>query len=277
MAKKLKVDPELQKRAEQSVKETANLRDFAYHGEVDLGKTWAITISVHRDSGLLDQSNYAVIKKDMEERFPNDVSDERFNHWAVGWVDHLLVRMLDGKGNVTPAGIAILEWQDRLSDYPVADESDYSERETEATIENIMSEGRIDRKMAEEVYGWLWDHNERALENRDDQGGYPSEEAIEAALEGLGYVWDEETEEWKEPEEENPSQLRLFGKGEESKKGFEKKYPLLQQHLKEGNIFIDKREYVGKASDGREVLIGTVGMEDSLEDYLKHFPGPDLW
>lgn len=76
--------PDYQKLAEEAVKETAGLRDFAYTGEVDLGRTWAITFSVNRDSDLLGQSNYQTIKDGLEKQFPKDVSDERFNNWAVG-------------------------------------------------------------------------------------------------------------------------------------------------------------------------------------------------
>jgi len=187
-----------QSEAEQAVKESAKLRasrDFSYHGEVDLGQTRAMTFSQNRDSGIREQSNYAAVKEDLEKRFPNDVSDERFNHFAVGWVDHLLVRMLDKKGKVTKAGIAALEWKDRLDDYPIADEEDLSRRELEATLDNIRHEGGLDEDTAQKVYDWLSEHEPRALENRDDKGGYPSDEQIETALKGLGLMEPEEGEE----------------------------------------------------------------------------------
>lgn len=184
-----------QKLAEEAVKETAGLKDFSYSGEVDLGGTWAITFSVNRDSGILEQSNYATIKGDLEKRFPKDVSDERFNHWAVGWVDHLLVRMLDKQGKVTKAGIASLEWQERLESYPVVDEEDYSRMELEATFENIKFEGGLDEDTAQKVYDWLSEHESRELESSDDKGAYPSKEAIERALKGLGLMELEEDEE----------------------------------------------------------------------------------
>jgi hypothetical protein len=37
------------------------------------------------------------------------------------------------------------------------------------------------------VYGWLSDHDCSAIENRDDRGGYPSEDQLRAAFEALGY------------------------------------------------------------------------------------------
>lgn len=213
-------DPKYQEEAEQSVKETAGLRDFGYSGDLPLGKTWGFTFGRSRDSTLLEESNFEVVEKDLKERFPEDVETVHSSHWAVGWVDELAVRMLDDKGKVTPAGAAALEWKDGLSDYPVADDADYSKREYEATIQNIMSEGRIDEEMASDVFGWLWDNNQRAVENSDDTGGYPTSEQIEEALKGLGYTQDEETEEWKAPEKpyDDPSQLKLPGMGTRKRK-----------------------------------------------------------
>lgn len=204
-----------QSEAEQAVKESAKLmasKDFSYRGELPLGYTWAITVSQNRDSGLREQSNYSAIKEDLEKRFPDDVSDRRFSHWAVGWVDHLLVRMLDKKGKVTKAGIASLEWRDRLDDYPVADDEDLSRRELEATLDNIKFEGGFDEDTTQKVYDWLSEHEPRALENRDDKGGYPSKEQIETALKALGLMEPEEGEEPPPPPRyvDPPEQRRFW-------------------------------------------------------------------
>jgi hypothetical protein len=90
---------------------------------------WAATVSRHRDSDPLAVSNYVVIYQDMIQRFPEDVEDHRFSHFAVGWIDHLFVRIYDANGEFTPAFDAIIEWEQRLSDYPVADEEHFSETE----------------------------------------------------------------------------------------------------------------------------------------------------
>jgi hypothetical protein len=63
----------------------------------------------------------------MLERFPDDVEAHTFRHWAVGWVDHLFVRIHDERGEITPAFASIMEWEERLEEYPVADDDDYSE------------------------------------------------------------------------------------------------------------------------------------------------------
>ena len=128
--------------AERAVKETAQTihdPDTVYRGEHPLGKTWAITFSVNRDSDLLSRTNWDVITADMQKRFPKSTDVERFSHWAVGWVDYFVVRMLDRQGQVTKAGIAALEWQGALENYPIADEEEFSKREFEESHEAIQS------------------------------------------------------------------------------------------------------------------------------------------
>jgi hypothetical protein len=38
-----------------------------------------------------------------------------------------------------------------------------------------------------EVYGWLAEHRDHALENTDDRGGWPDEDDLETAFVELGY------------------------------------------------------------------------------------------
>lgn len=90
---------------------------FAYYGERE---GWFIALSQHRDSDALDRSNWTAITDDMFTRFGDDVAIERMNHWAVGWVEYLLVKPS------TPAVDAALTWKAKLADYPVADEDAYS-------------------------------------------------------------------------------------------------------------------------------------------------------
>jgi hypothetical protein len=105
-----------------------------YTGDLAIGVTWATIVGRHRDSGLLEQSNFDTIKNDLEESFPNDVEVASFGHFAVGWIEELLVRMIDDQGAVTPAGTAAITWKLKLENYPVADEDDFSRREYEATV-----------------------------------------------------------------------------------------------------------------------------------------------
>lgn len=106
-------------------------------------------IGQHRDSDALERSNFQVIYDDLVTRFPDDVEIDRSSHWAVGWHEVILVTALDSKrtfddslpvwnGNypinesdIHPAFLAAMEWQDKLDNYPVADESHYSDLEFE--------------------------------------------------------------------------------------------------------------------------------------------------
>ena len=83
---------------------------------------------------------------------------------------------------------------ERLADYPMLDEEDYSRLEYEATLENfadaawrLKGEYDLPEGWEGDVFSWFWEHNQRAVENRDDQGGYPEEDDLRDAFEALGY------------------------------------------------------------------------------------------
>lgn len=97
-----------------------------------------LVASQHRDSDALTRSNYRVavrrlLKAAGLEQFPSDadedesvpVYDWRASHWAVGWVEYLMVRP-DAPEAVRAEAQAIA---DALADYPVLDEDDWSELE----------------------------------------------------------------------------------------------------------------------------------------------------
>jgi len=163
--------------------------------DLDDADDWAIFYSHHRDSGLLDQSNAEAVEKELEpftEGDDPDVVVESHSHWAVGHVDGFSVRVFR-HGQITEAFTKYHELSERLADYPVLDEDDYSQREYEATIENIADaawrlrqEFELPEDWAEQVYSWLSEHRCGEIENRDDGGGYPSEEALKEAFKALG-------------------------------------------------------------------------------------------
>ncbi len=164
--------------------------------ELDDADQWAMIYTHNRDSGLLDQSNAAVIAKTMQHFSETDNPDvvfESHNHWAVGHVDGFSVRVFND-GQITEAFKAYHKLAERIAIYPILDECDYSEREVEATFENIADsawrlkdEFNLPDDWIGEVYSWFSDHNERAIDNRDDQGGYPRENELKAAFTALGY------------------------------------------------------------------------------------------
>lgn len=65
-----------------------------------------------------------------------DVTFESHSSWLVGHIDGFSVRVFRD-GQVTEAFRTYHDLAERMDNYPVLDESDYSERKYEATIENI--------------------------------------------------------------------------------------------------------------------------------------------
>jgi hypothetical protein len=171
---------------------------FAWYREREIpdSDAWSIIYTHNRDSGLLDQSNADAIAQAMEpftEGDDPDVVMESHDHWAVGHVDGFSIRVyLDGE--ITEAFRKYHDLMEQLDGYPILDEEDYSRRESEATLENIDDaawrvkyEYSLPDGWEGIVYSWLSDHRQRAIENRDDQGGYPEEDDLRAAFNALGY------------------------------------------------------------------------------------------
>jgi hypothetical protein len=179
-----------------------NWRSFSDFGwsrqyEIDDLDNWAIFYTHNRDSRLLEESNADAINEAMEPFTDGDDPDvvmESHSHWAVGHVDGFSMRVYRA-GVITEAFKTYHELMQQLEDYPILDEEAYSNREYEATIENIGSaaygikdEYELPEGWESEVFSWFWDHRQRAVENRDDQGGYPEEDDLRAAFDALGYA-----------------------------------------------------------------------------------------
>jgi hypothetical protein len=165
--------------------------------EIDDPDDWSIIYTHHRESGLLDQSNTAVIAdalRSLNETENPDVVFESHSHWAVGHVDGFSIRV-NRDGEITEAFRAYHGLMERLEAYPVLDESDYSRREYDAALENIedaawrfKSTYDLHDGWEAEVYEWLSAHRPGAVESKDDRGAYPSEHDLLDAFNGLGYV-----------------------------------------------------------------------------------------
>ena len=165
--------------------------------EVEDADQWAIIYTHNRDSGLLDQSNAKVISKAMAlftEGDDADVVIESHSHWAVGHVDGFSMRVFDGNGEITEAFRKYHELAEAMDSYPILDESDYSERELEATLENIedaawrlKNEFDLPEGWVWQVYDWLSENRSGEVDNTDDQGGYPSETAMREAFNALNF------------------------------------------------------------------------------------------
>jgi hypothetical protein len=164
--------------------------------EMNDAQDWAIIYTHNRDSGLLDQSNAQVIEKALESFTEGDDPDvvmESHSHWAVGHVDGFSIRVFR-TGQITEAFRTYHNLAEAMDQYPILDETDYSNREYEATLENIplaawrlKNQYELPEGWEGEVYSWLSDHRCSALESTDDQGGWPDEDDLEAAFVALGY------------------------------------------------------------------------------------------
>lgn len=171
---------------------------FVWYRDRELKKpeTWSVIYTHNRDSRLLDQSNAAVINKAMLPFSKGDDPDvvfESHNHWAVGHVDGFSIRVFKW-GLITEAFRTYHELAEQMAEYPILDESDYSERELDATFENVneaawrlKGEFTLPDDWQISVYDWLSNHRDHALENVDDQGGWPEEDDLKAAFTALGY------------------------------------------------------------------------------------------
>lgn len=73
---------------------------------------------------------------------------------------------------------------------------DYSRRELEAIMENIKqpswrySMDDWPEDWVGQLYSYFAEHNPRATANRDDQGGYPSDDELNSAIRGMGWSED---------------------------------------------------------------------------------------
>lgn len=191
---------------EEAAKEaTGNWQDFTCFWwcrkkEIEDPENWAIIYTHNRDSGLLDQSNAEVIAQALRpfaDTNDPDMVFESHSHWLVGHVDGFSVRVFKD-GEITEAFRRYHELATSMADYPVLDDTDYSNREYEATLENIpIAAWRLEKQYqlpdnwVGQVYDWFWNNDQSAVENTDDQGGSPSEEQLVDAFTALGFARNE--------------------------------------------------------------------------------------
>ena len=91
----------------------------------------------------------------------------------------------------TSAFLKIVELMLSLEDYPCLDENDYSARqyeETLARIEDCCPSNDWPEDYTKQLFGWLWDNDQMALE---DQGERLTREQVITAAKALGWKVDE--------------------------------------------------------------------------------------
>jgi hypothetical protein len=117
--------------------------DFGYWGPDDMFETWGFCgIDVNNASDTLEESNFEFISNDLMTRFPDDFRIETYRHWLVNQVTRLVCRILYRKGeivdkNITDAFIEAMKWQNKLANYPVANDDHYSDKMFKKSVDDI--------------------------------------------------------------------------------------------------------------------------------------------
>jgi len=165
-----------------------------------------------RDSEHLELSNWESMLKCLTEVDPdgNDYETLEFGHWGPGWYRVAIIRP-GSKAHQEAVRIELA-----LADYPVLDESDFSEREYDAqcealadcirslTIEDDGSE--VDsEQLAAAMFTDMWEHDQPALDRVNQSGGGSiRDNERDACLERLGYVLCED-DVWRPEGETEPA------------------------------------------------------------------------
>ena len=135
-----------------------DMRGMGSEGQED----WRVLpTSITRDSDVLSESNFETAQKILDDA-EVEYEVHRFGHWGPGWFEIIVVEPTE-KG-LTQAG----QIASSLESYPILDESDLSERETEASLENWENWGRsetLDRIVSsfgleEDTRDFLEEHDE---------------------------------------------------------------------------------------------------------------------
>jgi hypothetical protein len=107
--------------------------------------------SVHRDSDILDSANFLAVTNLLNEKYGEEDSDGNWfivhsTHWAVGWVDQIMVRILVDpeigvqENNLTPIFMECMDLFTEIREInPILDESLYDQLVTDEQIREINS------------------------------------------------------------------------------------------------------------------------------------------
>ena len=114
-----------------------------------------VLLSRHRDSGLVEESNFQSALKALNGK-SDTVKIIRAKHWAVGWIEVILIHESDKEA--IEKGIEI---EKSLENYPILDEDDFYERESEKRDE-ILEE--IKKDIANECGSW-WNLSNNATDD----------------------------------------------------------------------------------------------------------------
>jgi len=165
-----------------------------FDGGEKYGKTWAVVQLCGHGAGALALSNFAVISGDLKIHEPAADWEILEALTMFGHLKALGVRLLTEDGQLTSAGLRMVEWYQRLDDYPIADEEHYSNTEQEIAANDIRTgygHEVIDNPPPNWSYHVLYEMGELNYETSPD---YMSHDEIRAAMMVLGYLKSDEPE-----------------------------------------------------------------------------------
>jgi hypothetical protein len=96
-----------------------------------------IVYSRNRDSDILEESNFHSITEELKDH--EGFISPSFNHWLCGWCEIIMMHESDHEGLIKADQLL-----ENLSDYPILDDEDYSERELDSRIESWENWARSD-------------------------------------------------------------------------------------------------------------------------------------
>ena len=135
----------------------SNYSGFDYAG-------WLCGPSRSRDSDILAESNFQTALEMLGGEIEDQIEVRRVGHWACGWFEQIMVKA------TSPKAQELFEIHKSLKQYPVLDESDFSEREYESYYEYA----KVSAKSVGQVLANLTGLDEETAE---------SEEMIQVAIE----------------------------------------------------------------------------------------------
>lgn len=173
-----------------------------YYNEDD-SLLWGIWYYSNRDSSLLEQANGDYIEnhwyKEHEFNKSDNIRLERHNHWAVGYVDGLSIKVYKDDTKVEYTDEFELFYNEiihPLQDYPVLNDEIYSQLEYDTLTENIRQCLQFDCKFdlidnlpdeyLENIQNMLWDKYNEDCENLDNHWLMP--EHLQDICTQLGYI-----------------------------------------------------------------------------------------
>jgi hypothetical protein len=87
---------------------------------------WLVApVILTRDSQILEESNYHTLRKQLDAANSDDWAAMEFGHWACGWFKIIVVRPGSSAAQIAQ------DAEQKLQDYPILNEDDFSNREWE--------------------------------------------------------------------------------------------------------------------------------------------------